>query len=179
MVPPTLLDTLSAALRRDPGRPVVTFYDDATGERVELSLKTFDNWVSKVANLFADEIGVEPGDEVSIVLPTHWLSPAVVVGAWSAGLVLAEPGDAAVRVVGPREVAAAADADDHVPTVACSLRPLGGRFLDPLPSGWLDFAVEVPPQPDVLLAPQQINDADPAVGVRPTAPPRRPRRRRH
>ena len=162
MVAPTLLDALSAALRSDPGRPLVTFYDDATGERVELSLKTFDNWVSKVANLFTDEVGVEAGDGVSVALPTHWLSPAIVVGAWSAGLTLSASDDAAVRVVGPREIEAAR-AGRAVATVACSLRPLGGRILEPLPSGWLDFAVEVPPQPDVLLAPQAVGDADPAV----------------
>jgi uncharacterized protein (TIGR03089 family) len=162
MVAPTLLDALSAALRSDPGRPLVTFYDDATGERVELSVKTFDNWVSKVSNLFTDEIGAEPGDGVSVALPTHWLSPAIVAGAWSAGLTLSAPQEAVVRVVGPGEVDAAGAGPD-VATVACSLRPLGGRFLEPLPSGWLDFAVEVPPQPDVLLAPQAVRDADPAV----------------
>ena len=38
---------LADALRADPGRPLITFYDDATGERVELSVATFGNWVAK------------------------------------------------------------------------------------------------------------------------------------
>src|SRR5579859_6537412 len=44
-------DLLRSLLEADPARPLITFYDDATGERVELSVKTFDNWVAKTANL--------------------------------------------------------------------------------------------------------------------------------
>ena len=33
---------LSELLRADAGRPLVTFYDDATGERVELSVATYE-----------------------------------------------------------------------------------------------------------------------------------------
>ena len=45
----TPADLLRSALAADPGRPLVTFYDDATGERVELSVATFANWVAKTA----------------------------------------------------------------------------------------------------------------------------------
>ncbi len=155
-VPPTIPAALAAALRTDPGRPLVTFYDDATGERVELSVKTFDNWVSKIANLFSDELMLEPGDRVAIDLPTHWLSPVTAVAAWVAGLVvvLRPPGEtsaAAVHVVGADALSHAHALTGRV--VACSLRPLGGRFIEPLPQGWLDFALEVPAQPDVVLTP--------------------------
>lgn len=159
----TLLDALAAARRAEPGRPLVTFYDDASGERVELSLTTFDNWVTKVANLFTDEIGTEPGEGLSIALPTHWLAPPLLVGGWVAGLVLTGAAEAAVRVVGPDAAAAGTGGGSAVPTLACSLRPLGGRFVEPLPPGWLDFAVEVPPQPDALLQPQALSPDDPAV----------------
>lgn len=160
----TLLDLLGAALSRDPGRPVVTFYDEATGERVELSHATFDNWVSKIANLFADEIGLEPGDRLRVDLPTHWLGPAVVIAGWTAGLVLTDDNSLPdVRVVGPDAVGRPDAEATHVPTVACSLRPLGGRFLESLPQGWLDFAVEVPPQPDALMTTQAHAADDDAV----------------
>ncbi len=161
----TLLGALTSSLRDEPGRPFVTFYDDASGERVELSLATFDNWVSKVANLFSDEIGVAPGDRLEIALPTHWLSPIVVVGGWAAGLALAASGvreGSDLRIVGPDAVERSGSAPT-VPTVACSLRPLGGRFLQPLPPGWLDFAVEVPPQPDAILVPHPVDPADLAI----------------
>src|ERR671931_2549199 len=67
--PPALLD---AALRRDPARPLLTFYDDATGERAELSVTTFATWVAKTANLLRDDLGAGPGDTVSVDLPLHW-----------------------------------------------------------------------------------------------------------
>jgi hypothetical protein len=38
--PATFPAALSAALTSAPSRPLVTFYDDATGERVELSVAT-------------------------------------------------------------------------------------------------------------------------------------------
>ena len=53
---PTVTDALLAPLRAgDAARPVVTFYDRATGERVELSGLTFENWAAKTANLLRDE----------------------------------------------------------------------------------------------------------------------------
>jgi uncharacterized protein (TIGR03089 family) len=45
---------LADLLRRDPGRPLVTFYDDATGERVELSVATYANWVAKTSSLLVE-----------------------------------------------------------------------------------------------------------------------------
>ena len=41
---------LAELLRADAGRPLVTFYDDATGERVELSVATYANWVAKTSS---------------------------------------------------------------------------------------------------------------------------------
>ncbi len=161
--PSTLLEAVSTQLRRDPGQPCLTFYDAATGERIELSWVTFDNWTSKVANLFTDELDAQPGDRITVTLPTHWLGPAVLFGAWAAGLVPAygdAGGDAVVHVVGPDPLAAEPSGGT---VLACSLRPLGGRFTEPLPSGWLDFAVEVPPQPDLLLMPAPVTSAMPAT----------------
>ena len=157
--PGTLLEVVARQLRRDPGQPCLTFYDAATGERIELSWVTFDNWTSKVANLFTDELDAQPGDRITVTLPTHWLGPAVLFGAWAAGLVpaYADAGDeAVVHVVGPDPLAAEPSGGT---VLACSLRPLGGRFTEPLPPRWLDFAVEVPPQPDVLLMPAPVTPA--------------------
>src|SRR5690606_26629645 len=61
---------LAELLSRDPSRPLYTFYDDATGERVELSVKSFENWVAKTANLLQDGLGTEPGDRIAVMLPT-------------------------------------------------------------------------------------------------------------
>ncbi|CUU54469.1 TIGR03089 family protein [Parafrankia irregularis] len=83
---PGVAAALAARLTRDPGRPMVTFYDDATGERVEFSTATLDNWVAKTANLLVDTVGLAPADAVGIDLPPHWTSCVILLAAWSAGM---------------------------------------------------------------------------------------------
>ena len=77
---------LATALRDDPARPLLTFHDDATGERTELSVATFANWVAKTANLLADDLGAGPGDVLELRLPVHWQGAVWLQAAWSAGL---------------------------------------------------------------------------------------------
>ncbi len=160
----TTLAALRSRLTVDPGRPLLTFYDGDTGERVELSATTFDNWVTKIANLFSDELMLESGDLVRVDLPTHWLSAVALLGAWTAGLRISLHGPAshvAASVVGPDATTHPSEAFGQV--VACSLRPLGGPFLDELPVGWLDFAREVPAQPDALVTPSLVGPQDGAL----------------
>jgi uncharacterized protein (TIGR03089 family) len=141
----TFPDLLARRLDADPGQPLVTFYDDATGERTELSVKTFANWVSKTANLYADELMLDPGDAIRIDLPPHWLGPVFLAAAWTCGLEVSD--DADVAVVGP-------DRLDHGArtTVACALHPFATRFTEPLPAGVLDHGVLWPGQSDVFSA---------------------------
>ena len=136
---------LADALAADPANPFLTFYDDATGERVELSLATLDNWVAKTANLLQDGLGTDPGDRVAIMLPPHWQGAVWMLAAWSAGLTvtLDGPGGADVVVTGPDDLAAAVAAGGR-DTIALALRPLGGSFTEPLPAGVLDYGAEVP-----------------------------------
>jgi hypothetical protein len=42
----TIPAVFAAAVRKDPTTPLLTWYDDATGDRTELSGATLDNWVS-------------------------------------------------------------------------------------------------------------------------------------
>ncbi|MFS2292995.1 MAG: TIGR03089 family protein [Actinomadura sp.] len=81
---------LRRRLADDPSGPLVTFYDDARGERVELSARTFENWVAKTANFLVDELAAEPGTRAVLVLPPHWQTAVWLMACWSAG-VLAEP----------------------------------------------------------------------------------------
>ncbi|NEC79406.1 TIGR03089 family protein, partial [Streptomyces sp. SID9913] len=107
----TPADLLSSALAADPGRPLVTFYDDATGERVELSVATFANWVAKTANLLQDELSAEPGDRVALLLPAHWQTAVWLLACASVGVVAdvasPDPGAADVVVSGPDTLDAA------------------------------------------------------------------------
>src|SRR6478736_298469 len=76
---------LATARDRDPARPLITHYDDSTGERVELSATTLDNWVAKTANLLQEEFDVGPGSTVAVALPVHWQTAAVLLAVWSCG----------------------------------------------------------------------------------------------
>ena len=135
--------TIAAVLRGltsgDASRPLVTFYDDATGERVELSVKSFDNWVAKTANLLQHGLAAEPGDRLAVTVPTHWQGMVWLCAAWSCGLVVGfdgAAGQADYAVVGPSPAPAEARA-----TIGLSLRPLGVEEAPP--PGVLDYRTEV------------------------------------
>lgn len=139
----TPVDLLAAA---DPSRPLVTFYDDASGERVELSGKTFGNWVAKTANLLVDGLDAEPGDRVLLALPAHWQTAVWLFACWSAGLV-ARPVWPDVTPDIETDIAVVAEELLPVPVAArdvvgLSLHALGKPLADP-PAGVVDYAVEV------------------------------------
>ena len=159
-------DVLARQLRADSSRPLVTFYDDATGERVELSVTTYANWVAKTASLLVEEHGLERGQSVLVDLPPHWLGPVFLGAAWSAGLVVVGPEEAPDAVVcGPdglaRWTAHAAD----IPVLACSLLPLGVRFAEPMPPDVHDVGVDVWSQPDSFTPWDPPTANDPATGA--------------
>ncbi|MFJ9040559.1 TIGR03089 family protein [Streptomyces sp. NPDC102406] len=156
---------LQAALVADPGRPLVTFYDDATGERVELSVATFANWVAKTANLLQGELNAEPGDRVAVLLPAHWQTAVWLLACSSVGVVAEVGGDPAAAdavVSGPDTLDAARACPGE--RVALALRPLGGRFPQP-PEGFVDFAVEVPSQGDRFVPFSPVDPQEPALVV--------------
>ncbi|WP_432070344.1 TIGR03089 family protein [Streptomyces sp. AA1529] len=157
----TPAELLRTALSADPARPLLTYYDDATGERVELSVATFANWVAKTANLLQDELSAEPGDRLALLLPAHWQTAVWLLACSSVGVVADLGGDAAradLVVTGPDTLEAARGCSGE--RVALSLRPMGGRFPQP-PEGFADYAVEVPGQGD-HFAPYAPVDADDA-----------------
>lgn len=158
-------DLLRAELARDGTRPFVTFYDDASGERVELSVATFDNWVAKTAGLLRDGLSAQPGDRLALLLPPHWQALVWACAGWAVGTAMLLDPDAAasadVAVVGPDSLAEVTAPE----IIALSLRPMGGRFAEPLPSGVLDYAVEVPAYPDRLVPYTAPPDGDPALQV--------------
>jgi uncharacterized protein (TIGR03089 family) len=150
----TFAELLAAELRREPGRPLLTWYDERTGERVELSVTTYANWVAKTASLLVDEHDLERGDVLLLDLPAHWLGPVFLGAAWTAGLAVAFPPSAspAAVVCGPDGLDSWGPHADDVAVLACSLLPMGVRFAGPLPAGVHDVGVEVWGQPDAFVA---------------------------
>ncbi|MEU0989589.1 MULTISPECIES: TIGR03089 family protein [unclassified Streptomyces] len=161
----TPADLLRSALAADPTRPLVTFYDDATGERVELSVATFANWVAKTANLLQGDLAAEPGDRLALLLPAHWQSAVWLLACSSVGVLVDVGGDPAradLVVSGPDTLEAARACSGE--RVALALRPLGGRFPQ-TPAGFSDYAVEVPSQGDRFAPYAPVDPAGPALSV--------------
>lgn len=153
--------TVTAALlgpRLDsaPTAPSITYYDDATGERIEVSAVTLANWAAKTGNLLRDELGAGPGSRIAILLPAHWQTAAVLFGLWWIGaealvggesdtagadvaLCTAERLDEADAAVGAGEIA------------VLSLDPFGRPVAD-LPVGLTDYATAVRVHGDQITA---------------------------
>ncbi|HLS76663.1 MAG TPA: TIGR03089 family protein [Nocardia sp.] len=132
---------LDPILAQDSATPRITYYDDATGARVELSGATLANWAAKTANLIRDEFGLTIGARVAVLLPAHWQTAAVLLGCWWAGteVVLHPDPDADLALVTPDRI----DEVSDVPEVAAlSLDPMGAPVRD-LPVGVTDFATSV------------------------------------
>jgi len=164
-LPTTFPAVLTGRLRTDPGRPLVTFYDHATGERVELSVTTWANWVAKASSLLLDELGLERGERLGIDLPPHWLGTVFLGAAWNCGLCVvradeARGTDLAAVVCGPDTLASWAARSAELAVVASALLPLGVRFPEPVPPGVTDLGVDIWSQPDAFQAwdPPQADD---------------------
>jgi uncharacterized protein (TIGR03089 family) len=157
----SIFGSFNVAAERQTGRygdkPLLTWYDDHRDERVELSYRTFDNWVAKTANLLVDELGAEPGDRVGAVLVDHWRTPVVLAACWRAGVgvVVLDPAapdpppDGLVGAfVWEEHLAATAAGLGEVPVVAvgADLLGRGGRDLGRA----LSFARLVPSMGDVF-----------------------------
>jgi uncharacterized protein (TIGR03089 family) len=140
------LSTLSGAildpmLRADPVGPRITYYDDATGERIELSGVTLANWAAKTANLLRDEMGAGPASRVAILLPAHWQTAAVLFGVWWVGAEAVLDGAADLALC-TAERLDEADGTGAGEVAVLSLDPFG-RPVSDLPIGVTDYATAV------------------------------------
>lgn len=138
-----LLDPLLAADRMGPR---ITYYDDATGERIELSTVTLANWAAKTANLLRDELGAGPGSRVAVLLPPHWQTAAVLLGVWWIGAeVVLGPPPAPSADIALCTIDRIAEADDAVAGGEVAVLSLDafGKPVPDLPIGVTDYATAV------------------------------------
>jgi uncharacterized protein (TIGR03089 family) len=126
-------------------RPFLTFLDETTGERVELSYATFGNWLAKTANLIQDDLMAQQGDVIAVSAPPHWITAVWAVAPLLTSVAVAPWGDPAVAHT------AIAYADDETlasarecpgERLALSLLPLGRPFAV-VPDGFRDYSAEV------------------------------------
>lgn len=148
---------LSTRLAHAAAAPAVTYYDAASGERVELSATSLDNWVAKTAGLLADALEVPPGGRVAVALPLHWQTLAILLGIWTAGAVAVVLDPAAAVPTGC--TAAFLDAEHArlrpLPAPSVTRVSLRAAGLDPEPAdpAVTDYATEVGVQPDRFARP--------------------------
>jgi len=145
---------LDPLLSRDPMGPRITYYDDATGERIELSTVTLVNWAAKTGNLLRDELGAGPGSRVAVLLPAHWQTAAVLFGIWYIGaeaVLVSESGDADVALCTAERLDEAEDAVGAGEIAVLSLDPFGKPVAE-LPVGVTDYATSVRVHGDQLVA---------------------------
>lgn len=156
-------------------RPLLTYLDDATGERVDLTATELGGWAARAAGLLRDGCGLGVGDRAAVMLPAHWQTAAVLLGAWSAGVAVSfrprataglpslEPG--ADRPYDALFVSAQRLDDwlEDVPearhryVLSLGAAPRGER-----PLGYLDWLTEVGRHTDALPASAPLTSSDAA-----------------
>ena len=139
-------------LRTDPVGPRITYYDDATGERIELSAVTLANWAAKTGNLLRDEMGAGPATRVAVLLPAHWQTVAALFGVWWIGAeaLLGDGSHADIAFCTAKRLDEA-DATGAGEVAVLSLDAFG-RPVPDLPIGVTDYATAVRVHGDQVVA---------------------------
>jgi uncharacterized protein (TIGR03089 family) len=148
---------LDPMLRADPVGPRITYYDDATGERIELSGVTLANWAAKTGNLLRDELGAGPSSRVAVLLPAHWQTAAVLLGAWWIGAEVVFGSDADIALC-TLDRLDEADATGATEVAVLSLDAFG-RPVPDLPLGVTDYATAVRVHGDQIAGEQRPGPA--------------------
>lgn len=167
--PPTVTAACFDAVL-DWSQPMLTFYDDTTAERTELSAATLGNWAAKTGNFLVDELGVAPGDVIVVDLPQHWQTAAILLGCWWTGAQVRPAGPGVTDDDAVAVFTAAARIDDHpdaAELVVASLDPFA-MPVPGLPPGVTDFATAVRVHGDQFRPPHTSPD-DPALDDRSVA----------
>jgi uncharacterized protein (TIGR03089 family) len=149
---------LDPMLRADPVGPRITYYDDATGERIELSAVTLANWAAKTGNLLRDELGGGSASRVAVLLPAHWQTAAVLFGVWWIGADVVLDGSDADIALCTAERLDDADATGAGEVAVLSLDAFGRPAPD-LPIGVTDYATAVRVHGDQIVAEQHPGPA--------------------
>jgi uncharacterized protein (TIGR03089 family) len=77
---------LQAKLKTSGPKPIYTWVSD--NGRIELSVVTFANAVSKASNFISEGLELDPGTRVKVALGNHWQSPVWAAAAFSTNLQL-------------------------------------------------------------------------------------------
>jgi uncharacterized protein (TIGR03089 family) len=167
---------LAGAVATGPAGALLTFYDDATGERCELPAEVLGGWAARTANLLIDGCGLGQGGRAAVLLPPHWQTAAVLFGSWAAGLSVdyrswATAGLPLIGTGSAGRFDVAFVASDRQRSMLEDPPEAAHRFVlelgprpaaRPAPDGFRDFLGEARRHPGEFRAPVLLRDADPA-----------------
>jgi uncharacterized protein (TIGR03089 family) len=120
----------------DRGEPaLLTYYDDLSGERTALTASELGDWAAATAALLTERCGLRPGSRAAVLLPPHWQTAAVLLGAWAAGVEVSYQGAATAGLSGSGGTFDATFVAAH---------RIGG-WLEELPAGKQQFVVGLAP----------------------------------
>nr|WP_091652982.1 TIGR03089 family protein [Micromonospora pallida] len=170
-------DLLAGATVDGADQPLLTYYDDATGERTALSAVQLGGWAARTAGLLRAGCGLGPGSRAAVLLPPHWQTAAVLLGCWAAGVAVSFRGraTAGLAALGPgvdepldASFVARHRVDDWLDNppeathrFVLGLGPAGAPTAEP-PTGYLDFLTEARRYPDSLPPYAVVRQSDPA-----------------
>jgi uncharacterized protein (TIGR03089 family) len=159
-------------------RPLLTYYDDATGERTELTAAALGGRAARTAALLHDGCGLGFGSRAAVLLPPHWQTAAVLLGAWSVGVAVSfrPAATAGLPVLGPgaeepldASFVSWARLDDWLEDVPAArhrfvlgLAPEGAA-LHEVPDGYRDYISEVRNYPAGAPAYELVRGVDAAT----------------
>src|SRR5688500_15045323 len=87
-----LPDLLATETVAGADRPLLTYHDDVTGERTSLTARELGGWAARTTGLLRDGCGLAAGSRAAVLLPPHWQTAAVLLGAWAAGVAVSYRG---------------------------------------------------------------------------------------
>jgi uncharacterized protein (TIGR03089 family) len=150
---------------------LLTYCDDATGERTELTAAELGGWAGRAASLLRDGCGLKSGDRAAVLLPPHWQTAAVLLGAWSIGVAVSYRAWATAGLAPPDPTpwdavfVARSRLDSWLEAVPAGRHRFvlglaaGDAALDEVPTGYRDFAADVRRYPDSTPAYWEIGPA--------------------
>jgi uncharacterized protein (TIGR03089 family) len=151
----------------------LTYCDDNTGERVEMSATDLGRWAARTACMLRDGYGLQPGSRAAVLAPPHWQTAAILLGAWSVGITVAFRSWTTAGLV-------SADPDEPYDALFVTQSRLDS-WLETMPQAWHRFVLNPSAAPEIpdgyhdyLAEASQYPDASPAYQMIPESGPASP-----
>jgi uncharacterized protein (TIGR03089 family) len=112
---------------------LITYYDDATGERAGLSASEVGRWSAATSALLVSRCGQGAGRQAAVLLPPHWQTAVILLGCWATGVEVSFRG---------WSTAGLTPAGEPVDVSFVSQNRIGS-WLDDVPAAGYQFAVRL------------------------------------